>query len=228
MALTAEITDRNPDVSPLSLDTVIPRTWLRTLWPSDSDRYAKTVGVFLRDFPTLIGSQEEIIFILCYMDGNLKGTSPDFHSAIFLNAQAKIYRRESAPELVIHLMTLVCYVRTYCLITTCDPHYESYVNDFDAFLGHGYVDTMVTTLEKMLESVYRVIAAEDFASCDNRLAGFIVRMEIKHSLLRPNDMVSDLYWIDRMAHLENHNQAFSSLCQIIGYPDYTCCQGQLR
>lgn len=207
--------DRN--MSPLSLHEKIPRSWLPNLCPSDVIRYGDIMDIMLRDFPTLIGSQEEIIFVLCYADGRLRDPSPNFHWSIFMNARMKLERRETAPEIVIHLMTLVCYARSYCLVTTTnEPHYRSFINDFNAFLGHGYIDTMVLTLEKMLTSLYRVVSAEDFPARDERLANFIFRIGIRNSLLRLNDPHSDLYWGDRIsADSVDHQQAFRDLCLVV-------------
>ena len=202
---------------PVSLDNM-PLSWLRVLCPSETIAAANFVDGLLLSNPRLKGSEDETIFVFGYINKTLDLRHVELYSSIFHNARNKLQSAQSAGEMTICLMALVCFVRLYPPPVSHIPLNESFIIEFDRFFIQGYTDTMVATLEQLLTSLHRVLVAEDFSKRDSDLGNLITRIQLRHTLLRFSDPYSDLYWGDRLSEPMPHEVAFANLCYVVNYP----------
>lgn len=76
---------------------------------------------------------------------------------------------------------------------------------------------MIDPLNRLLESLRRVLSADNFASREPNLARFISLIGLPNPLLELSDAYADQYFADRIVNGSGHEAAFAKLCSRIGW-----------
>ncbi|KAF5231058.1 hypothetical protein FAUST_9499 [Fusarium austroamericanum] len=94
---------------------------------------------------------------------------------------------------------------------------SSSIEALDTVLMDKSRNGMLSPLNRLLASLYRVLSAENYALREPKLARFVNQKEIPNLLLELDDAHADQYFADRMVDNSGHVAAFAKLCSRIGW-----------